>query len=143
MHILAAFDFEPDGATFSPGIQITIAFDPSQVAAGETVVIAFHNEVTGTWNFVEGTVNLDGTASFNIDHFTVFAVLAGPAGLLAPEATPTPTLTPDATPMPTAAVVHHHSHKSGGIDTVVWVGIVVCVMLTIEILWLLLSRRRK
>ena len=53
-------------ATFSPGIQITIAFDTSQVAEGETVAIAFYDEATGQWDFVEGTVNPDGTASFNI-----------------------------------------------------------------------------
>ena len=48
MHILEAFDFEPNGATFSPGVQITIAFDPAEVAAGETVAIAFYDEATGT-----------------------------------------------------------------------------------------------
>jgi hypothetical protein len=90
MHILAAFDFKPDGATFSPGIQITIAFDPAGVAAGETAAIAFYNETAGMWEFIEGAVNPDGTASFNVNHFTVFAVLAVPAGLPVPEATATP-----------------------------------------------------
>ena len=142
MHILAAFNFEPNGATFSPGIQITIAFDPAEVAEGETVAIAFYNVATGAWDFVEGTVNPDGTASFSIDHFTVFAVLAGAANSLAPEATPTPSLTSTVSPTPTATTAQHHSHKSGGIDPVVWTGIAVGIMLTAEIIWLLFRRQK-
>ena len=133
MHILAAFAFEPSGASFNPGIEITIAFDPSEVAEGETVAIAFFNAATGAWEIVEGTV-ADGIATFTVNHFTVFAVLSGTADQSAPDAlAPAPTAT--------AAPAHHHSQKSGGIDPVVWAGIAVGIMLTVEILWLLFRRR--
>jgi len=87
-HVLAAFDFEPNGATFSPGIEITIAFDPAEVAAGEEVVIALLNE-DGTWAYITGVVNADGTATFTVNHFSIYAVLAVPEG-----AVPTPTTAP-------------------------------------------------
>ena len=133
MHILAAFDFEPDGATFSPGIQITIAFDPAEVGEGETVAIAFYNEATGVWDFVEGTVNPDGTASFNVDHFTVFAVLTDTADQSATDVTATPT----------AASAASSIHESGGISTAAWIGIAVGIILAIGILCLLLLRWRR
>jgi hypothetical protein len=135
MHILAAFDLEPDGATFSPGIQITIAFDPTEVAAGETVAIAFYNEATGTWDFVEGTVNTDGTASFNVDHFTVFAVLTDMADQSATDAA--------STPAPTTTSAASHTDESEGISTAAWIGIAVGMILAIGILCLLLLRWRR
>jgi len=77
-HVLAAFDFGPDGASFNPGIEITIAFDPSEVAEGEEVVIGFFNEDTGEWEFITGVVNADGTATFTVNDFCVYGVLAVP-----------------------------------------------------------------
>jgi len=87
-HVLAAFDFEPDGATFSPGIEITIEFDPSEVAEGEEVVIAYYDETTGEWQYITGTVS-GGTATFTVTHFTIYSVLAVPEGSV-PTATPQP-----------------------------------------------------
>ncbi|MFA5055401.1 MAG: GLUG motif-containing protein [Dehalococcoidia bacterium] len=133
MHILAAFSFQPSGATFSPGIEITIAFDPSEVGEGETVAIAFFNEATQSWEIVEGTVS-GGTATFTIDHFTVFAVLAGPSEQ-APGDEPTPT--PAATNAPPAASVD----ESGGLSAATWVGIAVGIILVILIAILLFRRR--
>jgi len=68
-------------------MQITIAFDPSEVAEGEEVVIGFYNEATGAWEFVTGVVNADGTATFTVNHFTIYGVLAVPEGTV-PTATP-------------------------------------------------------
>jgi hypothetical protein len=78
-HVLAAFDFEPDGATFNPGIEITIEFDPSYVAEGEEVVIALFNEATGEWEYITGVVS-GGVATFTVNHFTIYGVLAVPGG---------------------------------------------------------------
>jgi hypothetical protein len=76
-HILAAFDFKPDGATFYPtGIQISIKFDPSKVPAGEVVVIAFYNASAGAWQYIAGIVNSDNTAVFTVYHFTIYGVLS-------------------------------------------------------------------
>ena len=134
MHILAAFAFEPSGASFSPGIQITIAFDPSQVAEGETVAIAFYNEATGAWETVTGTV-ANGIATFTIGHFTVFAVLAGPANALAPASTPAPTAT--------AASATSSADESGGLSAGAWAGIAVGIILVILIVILLFMRWRR
>jgi hypothetical protein len=128
-HILAAFKFQPDGAKFDPGIQITITFDPSQVAPGETVAIAYLNDATGSWTFIEGTVNPDGTATFTVSHFTTFAVLEQLA------ATPTPTPTPTPAPTPVA--------DDGGIGTGAIVGIVAGILVLLAaVIWLLMRRRK-
>jgi hypothetical protein len=117
-HILAAFDFEPDGATFSPGIEITITFDPSEVAEGEEVVIAFYNEDTGSWEFVTGVVNADGTATFTVNHFSIYAVLA---------------LTEGTGPTPTTAPAHNGTDKD--VDWWIWVvaGVMALVVLILVI----------
>jgi len=78
-HILKSFNFDPDGAEFDPGITITISFDASAVADGETVVLAFYNETNDEWEFVEGTDNGDGTASFIITHFSAYSLMHGTA----------------------------------------------------------------
>jgi hypothetical protein len=118
-HVLAAFDFEPNGATFSPGMQITIAFDPSEVAAGEEVVIGYYNEDTGAWEFITGVVNPDGTATFTVNHFSIYAVLAVTEGTV-----PTPT---------TTAPAHHDSDKE--VDWWIWVvaGVIALVLLILVI----------
>jgi hypothetical protein len=74
-HILKTFDFKPDGATFNPGITITISFNPSDVPAGKTVVIAFYNVATGSWEFTPGTINADNTASFTVTHFSAYSFM--------------------------------------------------------------------
>jgi len=100
-HVIAAFDFEPDDATFDPGIEITIAYDPEALPDGvdeANLVVAFRDEATGEWVFVTGVVDTDAnTLTFSIDHFTVFAIL----GEIAPIPTPTPTPTPTPPPTPT------------------------------------------
>jgi len=101
-HVIAAFDFEPDDATFDPQINVTIAYDPEALADGvdeSNLVIALRNETTGEWIFVDGVVDPDtNTVTYSIGHFTIFAILAA-----AQTPAPTPTLTPTPTPTPTPA----------------------------------------
>ena len=73
-HILKTFEFTPDGAVFSPGIEIVMSFDPSDVPEGDTVAIAFYNENSSKWEFIDGHVNPGGTATFTITHFSVYAL---------------------------------------------------------------------
>jgi hypothetical protein len=115
--VLKAFDFNPDGATFDPGIQITITFDPSQVAPGETVVIAYYNETTGEWQFIEGTVTEDGQAVFVIEHCSIFGVLAS----VVPALQPTPTAAPAVTP------------SGGGLGAGALIGIVIGVLVVLAL----------
>jgi hypothetical protein len=74
-HIIKSFNFDPDGAQFAPGITVTVSFDASIVEDSETLVLAFYNETDDEWEFVEGTNNGDGTATFNITHFSVYALM--------------------------------------------------------------------
>jgi len=115
-HVLAAFDIDPDGMTFNPGIEITITFDPSEVAAGEEVVIGVLNEVTGEWEYATGIVNANGTATFTITHTTIYGVLAVPEGTVP-------------TPAPAQA------GEDEGIDWWVWVvvGVMILVILVLVI----------
>ena len=91
-HVIAAFDFEPHGTTFDPGIELTLAYDPDALPEGmreADLVIALLDEATGEWEFVTGVVDTDAnTITFSINHFTLFAILA------APDPTPTPTPAP-------------------------------------------------
>ena len=82
--LVEAFDFGPDGTTFTPSMEITLVYDPSQLPAGQAPVIAYYDEAAGEWVFVTGHVNtVNSTITFTIEHFTTFAVMghsATPAG---------------------------------------------------------------
>jgi hypothetical protein len=111
--VIAAFDFQPNGAMFNPAIQITITYDPNTLPAGtdpSQLVIAFYNTATGQWQYVSGIVNpATHTITYSITHFTVFAVMgaatSSAAASTTPTATPTtaPATTPTITPTPTPA----------------------------------------
>jgi len=74
-HVLQAFAFNPDGATFNPGMKITISFDPSEITLDKILVLAFYNETAGEWELIRGTINENDTATFNISHFSVYALM--------------------------------------------------------------------
>lgn len=102
-HVLAAFNFDPDGATFNPGIQLTINYDPALLpegATGENLVLGIYNDATGTYTYITGTVDLvNNTITFTITHFSMFALMAATE----PEPTATPTATPTSTPTQTVS----------------------------------------
>ena len=124
--VLAAFQFDPSGATFDPGITINIKFDPADVAAGQTVVIAYYNEATGEWQFIEGTITADGQAAFVIEHCSIFGVLASVV-----PAQPTPTAPP--------AVIT----SEGGLSIGALLGIVIGVLIVLAlIIYFFLSKKR-
>ncbi len=74
----AIYDFEPSGATFNPGITISIPYTDSQIPAGgdaSKIQIAFC-DASGNWtklNSVVDTVNHIVTATTT--HFTAYALL--------------------------------------------------------------------
>jgi len=125
--VLVAFDFDPDGATFDPGITINIKFDPADVAPGQTAVIAYYNEATGEWEFLEGTITADGQAVFTMEHCSIYGVLA-PA---APVAQPTPTDTPAVTPV-----------DEGGMSTGVVIAIVILALAVVGMIILFAMKKR-
>jgi hypothetical protein len=95
-YVLTAFDFQPDGATFAPGIQITLAYDPDTIPDGmdeNDLLPGIYNDETGDWQYLSGTLNAEThTITFTVTHFTIFGLLALPNVL--PTPTPTPTEVP-------------------------------------------------
>ena len=167
--VIAAFDFQPNGATFNPAIQITITYDPNTLPDGtqpSDLVIAFYDPATG-WKYVSGIVDpVAHTITYSITHFTVFAVMgaatssaaasttptptptltptptpaATPTVTATPTATATPTKTPTTTPAPT--VVHQPSDEGKGLETWVWIVIGFVVLLALVVIIGLVMRRR-
>jgi len=88
-HILYAFDFSPAGATFSPGIQVTLKYDPAAIPSDireSQLVIAFYDLVSGEWQYINGAVNLySHTITFTANHFTTFTIQTPPVIPPAPE----------------------------------------------------------
>ena len=77
--VVAAFDFNPAGATFNPGIAITLRYDPAKIPSGVSeskLVVAFYNESAESWEYISnGVVNTSAhTITFTTTHFTVFAI---------------------------------------------------------------------
>jgi hypothetical protein len=132
--VIAAFDFQPNGATFNPAIQITITYDPATLPSGtdeSQLVIAFYNAATGQWQYVSGTVNpAANTITFLINHFTVFGIMSSSGSSATstvtptptptatptsvPSVTPTPTITPTPTPTPTPTATPTSIARSNG-----------------------------
>jgi hypothetical protein len=117
--VLAAFEFDPAGATFDPGITINIKFDEGDIPAGKTPVIAYYNETKGEWEFIEGTIQ-DGQAVFTITHCSIYGLLV--------QAAPAPTSTPSGgtpTPAPT--------DDGGGLGIGAIIGIVIAALVVLAI----------
>ena len=135
--MLAAFEFKPDGATFSQALQATLCFGPDAIPDGmsaEDIVIGVLDEETGEWSFIGGTVDSgNNTITFDISHFTVYGVLAAPA---APTPTPSATATPKPTVTPPPA-------SGGGLGTGALIGIIVAAVILLAIaagLWIMKRR---
>ena len=170
--VIAAFDFQPNGATFDPAIQITITYDPSTLPSGtqpSDLVIAFFNTATGHWEYVSGLVDpVAHTITYSISHFTVFAVMGAATSSAAPTMTPTPTPTliptptptaaatptviatptststpmPTLTPRPTSTVVHQPGEAGKGLGDWAWIVIGFVVILALIVMIRLVMRRR-
>jgi hypothetical protein len=114
-YLMEAFDFGPDGTVFSPAIEITLEYDPTQIPEGQTPVIAYYDEDAAEWLFITGTVDsVAGTITFSIEHFTTFAVMGRSAA------------------------------TAGGGDVTLWVWIVigfVALLVVVLFVWLLTRRR--
>jgi hypothetical protein len=114
-----AYDYQPDGATFSPPITLTITYDPGLLPAGfdeSKLVIAFYDTATSMWVVYPSVVDtVNHTITAQISHFTQFAVYAAALAV-----TPTPTVAPTPTPTPTPA--------AGQLNTWVIIGSVIAVI---------------
>ena len=78
-HIIGlAYNFDPRGASFEPPIELIINYDPEELPENvSSVFIAYYDE--GRWTQLEpisGFVDVAGTATGQVSHFTTFAVIA-------------------------------------------------------------------
>jgi predicted GH43/DUF377 family glycosyl hydrolase len=110
-----AYDFGPNGATFSPPISMKFNYIPANIPAGvpeTSLVIAFYNTTTSQWVIIPGAVvdTVNHTITVPVSHFTLFTVMAQtttatttltttPVPVLTGQVTTTPTSTPT-TPVP-------------------------------------------
>jgi hypothetical protein len=74
--LIQAFNFGPDGTTFSSALQITLAYDLSQLPAGQEPVVTYYDEAAGEWRFIIGDVDtVTGTIIFSVAHFSIYALM--------------------------------------------------------------------
>jgi hypothetical protein len=77
--VIAAFDFDPDGATFVPGIVVTLTYTHGMIPAGvneSKLIVASYNESSKGWEYYNDcVVNASAnTITFTVSHFTTFAI---------------------------------------------------------------------
>ena len=126
--VLAAYNFEPNGATFDPAIRVTMKFDPGELYAGQTIVAAYYyDEAAGAWQFIEDSfieniIGEDSQAVFTIGHFTQFAIM-----------------TTEAISTPTPPIVALTPAPSGGLGAGAWaiIGIAILIILATIILFVM------
>jgi len=73
------FDIDADGATFDEPITITFTYDPDDIPAGlsaEDLVISYWDPVDARWVDLPTVVGPDNTIIAEVDHLSIFAILA-------------------------------------------------------------------
>jgi hypothetical protein len=97
-----AYDFQPDGATFNPPIEIVFTYSPADIKEGileEDLILAFCDEDAGVWVPVPVVINAeDNTITAQIANFTTFAIMGKVIEVIKPVPEPTPLPTPEPTP---------------------------------------------
>ena len=102
-NIIMAYNLKPDGATFSPPIELIIEFDLKD-AENKDLKIKIYKD--GDWIELETTIDPDtNTATAKISHFTVFGLfaqtkMATTAPISTQEAPPSPSQAATETPTP-------------------------------------------
>jgi len=82
-HIIGlAYEFGPDGATFTPPIILEFTVEPGDIPAGLTIddmVLAYYDEGIGEWVEIPTSV-VPGTNILraSVSHFTTFAIIGTP-----------------------------------------------------------------
>jgi hypothetical protein len=77
--VIAAFNFDPDGATFVPGIVVTLSYTHSMIPAGvneSDLIVASYNESSRGWEYYNDRVvnTMAHTITFTVSHFTTFTI---------------------------------------------------------------------
>jgi hypothetical protein len=138
---ITAYEFGPSGTTFSPPIDLVIAYDPANIPAGYSESDLVIKMYDGTkWVDLATTVNtVAHTATAKVSHFSVFALFAAPPVAPPPTPTPTPTPTiPPVTPTPTPPVKPPVKIPWGLI-----IGIVIAVIILAGVAYYFYTKKRK
>jgi predicted GH43/DUF377 family glycosyl hydrolase len=102
--VVMAFNLSPEGANFVPALNITVNYEPSILPAGaaeKDLYIAWWDG-TKWWQKMATVVNTEThTISFQLDHFSQYAVVGKISNTLLPSSTPTTTVKPTAIPVTT------------------------------------------
>lgn len=100
---IAAYDFGPSGTSFSPPIDLVIAYDPTTIPQGFSESGLVIRMWDGTeWVDLDTTIDtVAHTATAKVSHFTIFALFAIPGAVTPSPAPIAPTVTPTVTPAPT------------------------------------------
>ena len=73
------YEMTPDGATFSPGITLTIFYDPATLPEGidpNSLKIAVFNTTTSAWETLQSTINkADSSITATIEHLSVYTIV--------------------------------------------------------------------
>jgi hypothetical protein len=135
-----AYDYTPNGATFSPAITLTLKYDPGMVPSSgnaSKLVIAYYDSASSKWVVVAGSVvdTVKHTVTAQVSHFTLFAVYScAPAVTPTPTVGPTPTVAPTPTPTPAAG-----GGLSGGL--IALIVILVVIVIGLAGYWFLKKRK--
>ena len=78
-HIIAAYKLTPSGATFTPGLDLTLSYEEDELPEGVSekgLYIAYYDDTGGKWNTLQSQVNTgENTATAKVKHFTTFALI--------------------------------------------------------------------
>jgi hypothetical protein len=136
-----AYDYTPNGATFSPAVTLTLKYDPGMVPSSvnaSKLVMAYYNTATSKWVVVAGSVvdTVNHTVTAQVSEFTMFAVYS-----CAPGATPTPTVTVGPTPTPTPTPTPAAGGKKTNIGVII--GPIIAVIIIALVAYWFWMRRKK
>jgi beta propeller repeat protein len=101
-----AYELQPDGAVFSPGI--TLSFTIPQAQWGKEYSVRAFDHATGTWQELPGSFDAKtGMISVTVPHFCCFALFGKEIGsaATAARATPSPVVTAQAPVQPPSSAV--------------------------------------
>ncbi len=101
--VLSAFNLFPNGARFSPGLELGIVYEPAALPAGcseDDLKIGYYDNDNETWTTLPTTVDKEHhIVSITTSHFTTFGILAptttfGPARFVVRSLVVTPAVIP-------------------------------------------------
>ncbi|MBI2855189.1 MAG: fibronectin type III domain-containing protein [Chloroflexi bacterium] len=77
--VLVAYDFQPEDASFSPPVKVTLAYDPAAIPSGYTeaaLQVGYYDKAKTAWTLVPSIVDTKGhTVSALVNRFSMFGLV--------------------------------------------------------------------